>query len=70
MRNFYLALIAALITSSSANAACQVRKLLKLDVTMQGTQPLTTMSVNGRSLPFIVDSGAFFSTISPGTAEE
>lgn len=70
MRNYFLILFAALIASSSANATCQIGKILELKVTMQGERPLTDVGINGRSLPFIVDSGAFFSTISPGTAAE
>ena len=37
---------------------------------MQGTRPIAQITVNGRSLPFIIDSGAFFSTITPGTAQQ
>lgn len=69
MRKVFLALFATLV-ASSAHAACQVGKLLEFKVTMQGTRPLADIGVNGRSLPFTIDSGAFFSTISPGTAEE
>lgn len=70
MRKVLLTLIAALITSSPAGAACQLGKLLELKVTMQGTQPFTDVGINGRFLPFIVDSGAFFSAMSVGTAQE
>ena len=70
MRKTIFALFAALISSSPADATCQVGKLLELAVTMQGARPVTEVGINGRSLPFIVDSGAFFSTISPGTAAE
>jgi tetratricopeptide (TPR) repeat protein/predicted aspartyl protease len=65
-----LALVAAMAAWSPANAVCEVGKLIELKVTMQGTRPIADIGVNGRSLPFIVDSGAFFSTISPGTAAE
>ncbi len=70
MRNVFLTLLAASFATSSANANCQVGKILELKVTMEGERPLTDVGINGRSLPFIVDSGAFFSTISPGTAAE
>ena len=70
MRNLLLALCAVLITSSPANAGCKIGKLLELKITMQGTRPMTDVGINGRSLPFIVDSGAFYSDISPGTAAE
>lgn len=70
MRKKYLGLLAALSIPSAATGKCQVTQLLELKVTMQGTRPLADIGINGRSLPFIVDSGAFFSTISPGTAAE
>ena len=70
MRNVFLTLLAVSFAASSANANCEVGKILELKVTMQGERPLTDVGINGRSLPFIVDSGAFFSTISPGTAAE
>lgn len=70
MRKFYLALLAATVMPSAAYGKCQVAQLLELKVTMHGTEPLAEIGINGRSLPFIVDSGAFFSTISPGTAAE
>jgi tetratricopeptide (TPR) repeat protein/predicted aspartyl protease len=65
-----LLLVAALGCSAPADAACQVGKLLELKVTMQGERALADVGINGRTLPFIVDSGAFYSTISPGTAAE
>jgi len=70
MRKVLFALLSALITSSPAGATCQVGKLLEFKVTMQGTRPIADIGINGRSLPFVIDSGAFFSTISPGTAAE
>jgi predicted aspartyl protease len=70
MRKIFLTLFVALISSSPANADCQVGKLLEFKITMQGSRPLADIGIDGRILPFIVDSGAFFSTISPGTAAE
>jgi tetratricopeptide (TPR) repeat protein/predicted aspartyl protease len=70
MRNILVVLLAALTVSGPADAACQIGKLLELKITMQGARPLTDVGINGRSIPFIVDSGAFFSSISPGTAAE
>lgn len=68
MRKVFLSLC-ALIASSPAYAQCQVGQLLEFKVTMRGTQPLADIGINGRVLPFIIDSGAFFSTISPETAK-
>jgi tetratricopeptide (TPR) repeat protein len=70
MRGLLLTLAVSLATSTSANAACEVGKMLELKVTMQGEQPLSEVTVNGHPLEFIVDSGAFYSSISPGTAGE
>lgn len=70
MRNVFVALFAGLIAASPATAKCELGKLLDIKVLMQGTRPLTEVGINGRSLQFIVDSGAFYSTISPGTAAE
>jgi tetratricopeptide (TPR) repeat protein/predicted aspartyl protease len=70
MRKQFIVMVAALISSSAANAACQVGKLLEFKVTMQGVRPLADIGINGRTLPFIIDSGAFYSTISPGVAAE
>jgi tetratricopeptide (TPR) repeat protein/predicted aspartyl protease len=71
MRKIYLGLFAiALIASAPAYARCQVGKLLEFKVTMRGNKPLADVGINGRILPFVVDSGAFFNHISPGTAEE
>ena len=61
---------AALITSSQASATCEVAHLLEFKVTMEGMKPIANIGINGRALPFIVDSGAFFSDITPGTAQE
>jgi predicted aspartyl protease/tetratricopeptide (TPR) repeat protein len=70
MRKILFAVLAAFFISTEANAGCEVGQLLEFKVTMQGAQPLADIGVNGRTLPFIIDSGAFFSTISPGTAQE
>jgi tetratricopeptide (TPR) repeat protein/predicted aspartyl protease len=70
MRKILFAALAALFISSEANAACEVGQLLEFKITMRGAEPLADVGVNGRTLPFIIDSGAFFSAISPGTAQE
>ena len=70
MRKIVFAALAAVLISSKADAGCEVGQILEFKITMQGAQPLADIGVNGRTLPFIIDSGAFFSTISPGTAQE
>ncbi|MBO9560151.1 MAG: aspartyl protease family protein [Caulobacter sp.] len=53
-----------------AGPACQVAKFADLPVTMSGARPTMTMSLNGREGRFLVDSGAFYSTISAANAQE
>lgn len=53
-----------------ALAKCEVSQIVELKVTMAGTKPMTDARINGKDVQFIVDSGAFYSTISPGSAAE
>jgi hypothetical protein len=48
MRKIFLTLFAALVTSSPANANCQVGKLLEFKITMQGSR--TAWSLYGRGV--------------------
>ncbi|HEX5183042.1 MAG TPA: aspartyl protease family protein [Allosphingosinicella sp.] len=63
-----LAAMAALALGGTAQAACRVEKHAELPVTMDGLSPLVSARINGVPALFIVDSGAFFSLISPGVA--
>ncbi|USQ96691.1 aspartyl protease family protein [Caulobacter sp. RL271] len=66
-----LALALAFLSSQTLAASkCQVMKLAELPVTMEGLSPVTTGQINGREARFIVDSGAFHSTMSAGAAQE
>ena len=51
-------------------AKCGIGQMLELKVTMSGMQPLVSAKVNGTDVRFVADSGAFFSTLSPGSAAE
>ncbi len=57
----------ALLGTSSASPAlagnCQLAKIAELKVTMKGLEPIIDTTVNGKSAPFLLDSGAFFSLI-------
>ncbi|WP_313537841.1 aspartyl protease family protein [Sphingomonas sp.] len=59
--------IATLLATSCASPAlagdCQLAKIAELKVTMKGLEPILDTTVNGRSAPFLLDSGAFFSMI-------
>ncbi|TXC72665.1 hypothetical protein FSB78_00270 [Sphingomonas ginsenosidivorax] len=62
--------VAALLAPSTAWADCKVGKMLDLPVVMAGRRPMVTAQFGGRDARFIVDSGAFYSTISQATAAE
>jgi tetratricopeptide (TPR) repeat protein len=63
------ALAAGAALPAAAGAACQVRRIAELPVTMaNGYRPMITAKINGTDARFIADSGAFYSLISPGTA--
>ena len=63
--------LALMVLSGAANAAladCTVGKVADLSVTMEDMQPITYVQINGVEKPFVVDSGSFYSVISPGSA--
>ncbi len=62
--------LAAMFGAQPAFAKCSVSNFGLLQVSMQGNRPLTQAEINGHPVRFIVDSGAFFSTLSPAVARE
>lgn len=63
----------ALSMASAAQAAdkgCHIGQMLELPVTMIDRQPTVPVTLNGHSMRLVADSGAFFSTLSPGAAAE
>jgi len=62
--------LVGLMGAAPASAACQLAKYLDLPVTMRGRQPIVTAQLNGRDAEFILDSGAFWSTLSQATAQQ
>ncbi|RDE06984.1 aspartyl protease family protein [Sphingomonas aracearum] len=60
----------ALLAAQPAAAACKVGKMLELPVTMAGRRPMVTAQFGGKDAHFIVDSGAFYSTLSRASAAE
>ena len=62
------AAIMALGVGGQALADCKLSRLAELPVTMRGHEPLITLNVNGQDARFIVDTGASWSTMSPGFA--
>jgi predicted aspartyl protease/tetratricopeptide (TPR) repeat protein len=55
--------------AAAAQAKCAVR-VLELPVRMQGSRAIATMGINGTQVPFIVDTGAYYSMITRATAEQ
>ena len=62
-----LAAMIALLAAPAAQAACKLETFADLPVTMIRLQPVITAKINGADARFIIDSGAFYSTISPAT---
>ena len=65
-----LAGLAALAGAASARADCKLGQLVEIPITLRGSSPETIAKINGREARFTVDSGAFYSIISPGVAAE
>jgi tetratricopeptide (TPR) repeat protein/predicted aspartyl protease len=56
--------------AGAAGAACRLTALMNWPVTMLGARPIVHASLNGTDVQFEADSGAFYSMISPGSAQE
>jgi tetratricopeptide (TPR) repeat protein/predicted aspartyl protease len=69
LRTLSLLSSALSLLAGAAVADCKVQKVADLPVTMVG-YPLVEAKVNGTSLNFVADSGAFFSAISPAVAAQ
>ncbi|HTW38299.1 MAG TPA: aspartyl protease family protein [Steroidobacteraceae bacterium] len=73
MRVRYAGLVfLGVIVSLSATAAerCVLKSFAELPVTMEGLRPVVVLKMNGVDTRFIIDSGAFYSMISPAAAAE
>ena len=71
MRSTMGAVLASMLLAPvPAVAACKVSRILELPVTMAGRRPMVTAQLGGRDVRFILDSGAFYSTISRANAAE
>lgn len=67
-----VALIAASSSAAPAFAAgkCSLGRIAEVPITMTGLRPMIPAEIDGHKTNFLLDSGAFYSTISPGTAAE
>lgn len=58
------------LAPASASATCGIERLGDIPVTISGGRAILTAQINGRDARFILDSGAFFSTIARASALE
>lgn len=69
MRSLLLSL-ALLGVPEGAFAKCQVNDFATLPITITGRKAVTEVSINGQPVKLAVDSGAFFSNLTPAVARE
>lgn len=53
----------ATVAASAATAKCQIAKFSELPVSMIGSQPRTTVNLNGVDLQMVIDSGNIYTAI-------
>jgi predicted aspartyl protease/Tfp pilus assembly protein PilF len=58
-----------LLGPAVAAAGCKIQRM-ELPVRMSGTRAVATLRINGAEVPLVVDSGAFFSMLTPAAAEQ
>jgi tetratricopeptide (TPR) repeat protein/predicted aspartyl protease len=63
-------LVAAFLLTTAAAAKCQLEQIGVMPVEMQGLRPMISTKINGVDARFVVDSGAFYSTISSDAAAQ
>ena len=64
------AVLGILAVFGDAQGACKLSKVAELPVTMVDAKPMVTAKINGVEAPFLADSGAFFSMLTPAGAAE
>ena len=72
IRAIILGFLSALTLSSTVIAAetsCRLAKLGELPIRMDGLQPLVTVKINGVETRLLLDTGAFFSTLTAEAAK-
>jgi tetratricopeptide (TPR) repeat protein/predicted aspartyl protease len=58
------------LPSFALGAECKLARFVELPVTMDGTRPTITAQINGTDALFTLDSGAFWSMLTPAAAEQ
>ncbi|MCE9657943.1 MAG: retroviral-like aspartic protease family protein [Burkholderiales bacterium] len=57
------------VAAASARAACKLEQM-EIPVRIVDRRPIATLTLNGTPMPMLVDSGAFFSMLSPSAATQ
>jgi tetratricopeptide (TPR) repeat protein len=65
-----LIILETFVLAGAARAACKLAKVAELPVTMIDHRPTVVAKINGMDTLLIVDSGSFYSVISPAKAAE
>ncbi|USI74737.1 aspartyl protease family protein [Sphingomonas morindae] len=63
-----VAMVFLALIGGPAWAKCEIKQMVELPVTISGNRAIVTASINDTEARFILDSGAFFSTIAPAAA--
>ena len=63
-----VAALVACLASAPAFAACQFGRVAEFPVTMEGLRPEIDVKINGQPARLLVDTGAFFSSMTPASA--
>lgn len=67
---FAAAMLASFACAGAAAAKCTLLKLVDLPITMVGLEPRAPAKINGQPVTFVLDSGAFYSSINPAKADQ
>lgn len=65
-----IVVVALSLSTATAQAACALNRILELPVTMTGLEPRIAVKINGQPATFLLDSGAFHSSINPSKAAQ
>jgi len=65
-----LPLLTLFTTAAAPGEPCKAGLIGELPVTMEGMRPIVHAAINGTDEPFVADSGAFYSMLTPAAAEE
>jgi tetratricopeptide (TPR) repeat protein len=58
------------VANPALAAKCEIARLADMAVTMNGFRPIVPLKINGQDAHFLLDSGAFYSMMSPATAAQ